>query len=143
MIYVYLFILYTLTSSNAIETIIINTTNGPIEGKISYNGRVREFLSIPYAIPPVGDLRWRNPTTITTNRTEIYNATIEPWGCAEHCSCKSPVPIQGICPPYSKEDCSILSIFTPNKDPPSLSNGYSIMIFMVVDGCKIMVVVPD
>jgi para-nitrobenzyl esterase len=37
----------------------VDTTNGPIQGFTT--GNVAEFLGIPYAAPPVGDLRWRPP----------------------------------------------------------------------------------
>ena len=104
--------------------VIINTTNGPIEGRISYNGRIREFLSIPYALPPVGDNRWRNPLPALNHFNLTYNATIEPWGCPQHCTSN----LNNLCPPYVKEDCLILSIFTPNKISIN-PNGYPIMIY--------------
>ena len=37
----------------------VNIDSGPIEGKA--DGDVRIFLGIPYAAPPVGDLRWKAP----------------------------------------------------------------------------------
>ena len=37
----------------------IETTDGPIQG--FYRDGVAEFLGIPYAAPPIGDLRWRPP----------------------------------------------------------------------------------
>ena len=37
------------------------TTAGPIRGTTSSDGRIAHFRAIPYAAPPVGDLRWRPP----------------------------------------------------------------------------------
>ena len=37
----------------------VKTASGMIEGK--EDGAVRAFLGIPYAAPPVGDLRWKPP----------------------------------------------------------------------------------
>ena len=37
----------------------VKTLSGMVEGKD--DGLVRSFLGIPYALPPVGDLRWKPP----------------------------------------------------------------------------------
>jgi para-nitrobenzyl esterase len=39
----------------------ITTDSGPIRGKESSDGKLRIFLGIPYAAPPVGPLRWKPP----------------------------------------------------------------------------------
>ncbi len=39
------------------------TTEGLVEGKII--GEVEQFLGIPYATPPLGELRWRAPVVST------------------------------------------------------------------------------
>eukprot|EP01084_Bolivina_argentea_P319863 554852_1 len=115
------------------ENVIVNTTNGLIEGKIVYNGGVRAFLSIPYASPPINDLRWRNPVIHSNWNDNILNATIEPWGCPQ--TCNSPqFKISGLCPPYTKEDCLILSIFTPNNNINVSLNDANYPIMMYFHG---------
>jgi carboxylesterase type B len=37
----------------------VKTKSGKVEGK--EDGTVRAFLGIPYAAPPVGELRWKPP----------------------------------------------------------------------------------
>ena len=37
------------------------TDKGIVEGKMSADGKIREYLGIPYAAPPVGNLRWKPP----------------------------------------------------------------------------------
>ncbi len=42
----------------------VRTPNGVLEGVISADGRVRTFKGIPYAAPPVGNLRWKTPQPV-------------------------------------------------------------------------------
>src|ERR1700716_3550267 len=41
---------------------VVNTTEGPVAGLAE--GDVISFRGIPYAQPPVGDLRWRPPAPV-------------------------------------------------------------------------------
>ncbi|OHF04083.1 carboxylesterase [Colletotrichum orchidophilum] len=48
----------------------VPTSNGPITGHpVSNNSEVLEFLGIPYAKPPVGDLRFAPPQRFTGNKS--------------------------------------------------------------------------
>ena len=42
---------------------VVQTTSGPVQGSIhSYNGSdVHQFIGIPYAAPPVRELRFKKP----------------------------------------------------------------------------------
>src|SRR5262249_36248661 len=48
-----------MTASSAPQ---VKTKSGAVEGKD--DGKVKTFLGIPYATPPVGDLRWKAPQPI-------------------------------------------------------------------------------
>ena len=42
----------------------IRTESGMVEGTTSADGKVQVFKGIPYAAPPVGPLRWREPQPV-------------------------------------------------------------------------------
>jgi para-nitrobenzyl esterase len=44
-----------------IDELQVATKAGVVEGSLSWDGQVRVFKGIPYAAPPVGDLRWKEP----------------------------------------------------------------------------------
>lgn len=59
-----LLLLYVLSLSFATEDeIIVTTTSGQVQGKLlpTLDGEIRAFLGIPYAKPPVENLRFRPP----------------------------------------------------------------------------------
>src|SRR2546430_12411695 len=45
----------------ALQTSRVHVANGILEGVISADDKVRTFKGIPYAAPPVGPLRWKDP----------------------------------------------------------------------------------
>ena len=53
--------------------IVIQTPQGPVQGVTTENG-VQNIMSIPFAAPPVGDLRWRPPAP-AKSWTETRNAS--------------------------------------------------------------------
>ncbi len=53
------FVSYPAVSYAADSGLRVQTNSGVVEGK--QDGPVRTFLGIPYAAPPVGDLRWKPP----------------------------------------------------------------------------------
>jgi para-nitrobenzyl esterase len=49
------------SSAMAAITGPVRTEGGQVQGTVSKDGTIAAFRSIPYAAPPVGDLRWRPP----------------------------------------------------------------------------------
>ncbi|GFU18181.1 acetylcholinesterase-1 [Nephila pilipes] len=64
---------------------VIETTNGLIQGITVATGdlEVEAFLSIPYAEPPIGDLRFRKPVP-KTSWTGVYDASKLPPPCVQN-----------------------------------------------------------
>ena len=82
--------------------LVVPTDEGVVRGVLT-NG-VREFLGIPYAAPPVGDLRWQPAQEHA------------PWqGVRDATSFGSPCPqAAGLFGPGStNEDCLYLNVYTP------------------------------
>jgi para-nitrobenzyl esterase len=83
---------------------VIHTAEGPVQGYVK-NG-ISEFLGIPYAAPPVGDLRWQPPKahaawTETLKATKFGN------------TCPQITELGVFAGPVSvTEDCLYLNVFT-------------------------------
>ncbi|HTY83793.1 MAG TPA: carboxylesterase family protein, partial [Silvibacterium sp.] len=48
-------------AAHASNPLIVKTNKGKVRGAFTADGKVRAFKGIPYAAPPVGDLRWQPP----------------------------------------------------------------------------------
>jgi len=92
---------------------LVRTTKGLVRGAV--DGAIYVFKGIPYAAPPVGDLRWRPP------------APVEKWGGERNAQERGPSSFQNaeLCklvgggdptPPPLDEDCLYLNVWTPNLD---------------------------
>jgi para-nitrobenzyl esterase len=83
----------------------VDTRQGPVEGFTAKG--VDQFLGIPYATPPVGDLRWRPPQPAAA-WSGVRQATTFGPACAQ-------VTTLGVFagPANANEDCLTLNVFTP------------------------------
>ena len=91
-----------------LHPLIVNTTYGPIRG--AYNNGARMFRGIPYAAPPIGDLRWQPPSP-HEGWTDVYNATSFQPGCPQICNVS-----KFVCPQNKSqmsESCLYMNIWTP------------------------------
>jgi len=50
-----------LTVAAHADSLTVKTEQGKVTGKTINDGKVKAFLGLPYAAPPVGDLRWKAP----------------------------------------------------------------------------------
>jgi carboxylesterase type B len=73
---------------------VINTKNGLIKGISDQNANM--YLGIPFALPPVDDLRWREPIRAKAWYPNILNATNFKPACPQ-VNCTSKIPTQN-CP---------------------------------------------
>ena len=46
---------------NPVKTDVVTVKNGKVQGVVTEDGTVEIYAGIPYAKPPVGDLRWKEP----------------------------------------------------------------------------------
>jgi para-nitrobenzyl esterase len=94
--------------SSALAGPVVHTDKGDVEGAIKNPG-VESFLGIPFAAPPVGDLRWRAPEPAAAWRS-VRIATAYSKDCIQEP--QSDVPGPGFNNPTS-EDCLYLNIWRP------------------------------
>jgi para-nitrobenzyl esterase len=90
---------------------VVNTKSGQVHGVLRRSGGA-EFLGIPYAAPPVGDLRWHEPQPPAAWK-EIRDASSFGAPCAQ--------AVLGDWNRHdsetSKEDCLFLNVMTPELNP--------------------------
>ena len=96
------------------QTPVVNTTAGKVSG-VENNG-IQVFKGIPFAAPPVGDLRWKAPQPVT------------PWDGVKKCVAFGASPVQAPPVPFMcwseeylipkepiGEDCLYLNVWAPKK----------------------------
>lgn len=93
--------------AHAADTTLVRTTAGWVRGESTEEGR--HFLSIPYAAPPVGELRWKEPRPATPWRGVRSAADF-----GNHCV-QSASWDPGYEQPSHTEDCLDLNIHTPSR----------------------------
>ena len=86
----------------------VKTTGGMVQGSTTSDGRTRVYKSIPFAAPPVGNLRWQAPQPAA------------PWPGVRDATSFGPRCMQGqifadIVFKELSEDCLTLNIWTPAK----------------------------
>ena len=94
-------------SSQAVSC-LVTTTIGQVQGVDL--GASCNFRGIPFAAPPLGNLRWRPPQPAAPWGPGPFNATTNPPGCAN-------VTPPGSSTTAGSEDCLKLNIWTPNPLP--------------------------
>ncbi|MFD7700867.1 carboxylesterase/lipase family protein [Streptomyces caelestis] len=83
---------------------LVMTAEGPVQGTAA--GAVRTFQGIPYAAPPTGDRRWKEPQPVRPWSSPL-DARAPRSACAQPTD--QPVSIEG----GGSEDCLHLNVTTP------------------------------
>lgn len=125
------------TESSTNNELTITTNTGTYTGIINGTApHVRQFLNIPYAVAPVGKLRWLPPKKVTSPSTARFDATQYGLLCPQFIS-KVPfayteflpqvLPVYGaqnstagLFAETSAEDCLSLAIWTPTGNVSDL-----------------------
>jgi para-nitrobenzyl esterase len=84
----------------------VQTANGDVKGQNL--GASCAFLGIPFAAPPVGNLRWKPPQPNAPWAPSVIDATVAPGNCPS---------IGGTGAPGGAEDCLKLNIWVPDTPP--------------------------
>lgn len=99
--------------------LVVETTSGTVQGFVNQTAPdVRQFLGVPYAEPPLGNLRFAAPESKQPNGT--VNATAFPSSCMQQFSNSSTIYttyetgflING----GNSEDCLYVSIWAPKLE---------------------------
>ena len=85
--------------------IVVRTRSGLVQGEISE--QLRSFRGIPYAAPPVGDLRWRPPARVAS-----WNGVHDASAFGDMC-----IQIDANNNLVGSEDCLTLNVFTASSGP--------------------------
>lgn len=95
----------------------INTVEGPVQGALVED--VVAYMGIPYAAPPVGDLRWRGPKPVTP-WTQTRPSNDQAPSCLQNRD--ACIEVGGGDPHPMSEDCLYLNVWTPppKADAPKL-----------------------
>lgn len=93
------------------ETVINVKPLGRVQGSIMSTASDREFYAfrgIPYAEPPIGDLRFKDPEPVKPWGDKIIDGTRDGPTCVQYHSFHGPL---------GTEDCLILNVYTPDLNP--------------------------
>jgi len=95
-------------AAKALAPAKVKTVDGEIQGIVEHG--VYVFKGVPYAAPPVGDLRWREPKPAAhwkglKSADKFGNACLQPHG-----------PLNEIRNEGYSEDCLYLNVWTPRVD---------------------------
>lgn len=118
------------TASN--DDLVVETTSGQIRGFINATTPdVRQFLGVPYAEPPIGDLRFAPPQNKT--KGAAISATALPASCMQQATNRSSI-YNNVVPEFmisggQSEDCLYLSIWAP-----ATKTNESLPVFVYIPG---------
>ena len=101
-------VLFTPLAAFAASAPKVKTHSGEVEGKV--DGPVRVFLGIPYAQPPVGDLRWKPPVPVAK-----WSGVRKATGFGSHCLQGRVYGDMNFRDPGGSEDCLTLNIWVPQS----------------------------
>ncbi|HEX4022097.1 MAG TPA: carboxylesterase family protein [Acidobacteriaceae bacterium] len=86
----------------------IKTDKGKVRGVLTTDGKVRAFKGIPYAAPPVGNLRWQPPQPAAK-----WKGVRDASHFGSRCMQANVYPDMIFRDPGPSEDCLTLNVWTP------------------------------
>jgi para-nitrobenzyl esterase len=88
----------------------VKTANGMVEGVSEKTSRIRAFKGIPFAAPPVGDLRWQPPQPV-----QDWQGVRQTNQFGPRCMQRAVFGDMGFRSNGMSEDCLYLNVWTPAK----------------------------
>src|SRR5258708_860630 len=90
---------------------LVTLSDGPALGHTA--GKVTAFLGIPYAKPPIGDLRWKAP-----EKPAAWTTVLDASHYGKRCAQNANATLQTVA--SADEDCLYLNVWTPNPSASKL-----------------------
>ncbi|MCA9668877.1 MAG: carboxylesterase family protein [Myxococcales bacterium] len=116
------------SDSQPVDPCLVTTTSGPVQGKVASTHCA--FLDIPFAKPPVGNLRWKPPEPP------------EPWTAPHDATQPGPwcpqvdLNIPLLRPGPIDEDCLTLAVWAPTSRPNKAPVMVSLHAGVFINGSK-------
>jgi para-nitrobenzyl esterase len=93
--------------AGAADSLTVKTAQGKIHGKTINDGKVKAFLGLPYAAPPVGELRFKAPEPAAK-----WKGVRDASEYGHHCL-QTPSSDQAFTDPGPSEDCLYMNVYAP------------------------------
>lgn len=117
----------------AIADPVVVTENGIVQGKTVtvFNGttEVDAYLGIPYAAPPVGALRFKEPVPPVPWRPYVLDATRKSSACIQFTPA-NPIPSWAEHESKQSEDCLYLNVWTPRENENATEHLRNVMVWI-------------
>ncbi len=95
-------------AAHASNRLIVKTDKGKVQGAFTADNQVRAFKGIPYAAPPIGDLRWQPPQPAAK-----WKGVRDATQFGFHCMQTNGYTDMVFRDPGPSEDCLTLNVWTP------------------------------
>jgi len=96
------------STSTYADSLTVKTEQGKATGKTISDGKVKAFLGLPYAAPPVGDLRWKAPEPPAK-----WKGDRDATKFAAHCAQNAVFADMIFQDAGASEDCLYLNVYAP------------------------------